>query len=130
MTNEQAIAIIRKEYLCVDRDCDIERSCGECDLMMPDKEPILEAYKMAINAIEHEQALGEAFNIALLYGKEKGMEAIDKALYQMGKDGIKEQDIKASDRTCHTCKHYLSGERDGSCGSYICKGYSNWESEE
>ena len=33
-------------------------------------------------------------------------------------------------RKCHTCKHYTSGENDGSCGSYICKGYSNWESEE
>ena len=46
----------------------------------------------AIKALEHEQALGEAFNIAVLYGKEKGMEAIDKALYQMGMDGIKERD--------------------------------------
>ena len=27
-------------------------------------------------------------------------------------------------------EHYTSGERDGSCGSYICKHYSNWESEE
>jgi len=35
-----------------------------------------------------------------------------------------------SDHKCHTCKHYTSGEHDGSCGSYICKGYSNWESEE
>ena len=35
-----------------------------------------------------------------------------------------------SDRKCHTCKHYTSGERDGSCGSYICKGYSDWESED
>ena len=35
-----------------------------------------------------------------------------------------------SDHKCHTCKHYTSGENDGSCGSYICKGYSNWESEE
>lgn len=140
----------------------------------------------AINALEHEQALGEAFNIAFLYGKEKGMEAIDKALYQMGMDGIKEQEIKVlveqepkwdrlyswlndmrlgiapdetvtdidernvrtaqvdlldeimewmvepqeSDHKCHTCKHYMSGEKDGSCGSYICKGYSNWESED
>ena len=54
MTNEEAIAIIRKEYLCVDRDCDIERSCGKCDLMMPSKEPILEAYKVAIKALEQE----------------------------------------------------------------------------
>ena len=52
MTNEEAIAIIRKEYLCVDRDCDIERSCGKCDLMMPSKEPILQAYKMAMDALE------------------------------------------------------------------------------
>lgn len=54
MTREEAIAIIRKEYLCVDRDCDIERSCGKCDLMMPSKEPILEAYKVAIKALEQE----------------------------------------------------------------------------
>ncbi len=32
-----------------------------------------------------------------------------------------------SDHKCHTCKHYTSGEYGGSCGSYICKGYSNWE---
>ena len=51
---EEAIAIIRKEYLCVDRDCDIERNCGKCDLMIPSKEPILKAYKMAIQALEQE----------------------------------------------------------------------------
>ena len=54
MNRDEAIAIIRKEYLCVDRDCDIDRSCGKCDLMMPSKEPILEAYKMAIKALEQE----------------------------------------------------------------------------
>ena len=51
MTREEAIEIIKKEYSCVNRDCDIERSCGKCDLVMPDKEPILEAYKMAIKAL-------------------------------------------------------------------------------
>ena len=51
MTREQAAEIIRKEYKCVDRDCDIERSCGKCDLMMPSKEPILQAYELAIQAI-------------------------------------------------------------------------------
>ena len=35
-----------------------------------------------------------------------------------------------SDHKCHNCKHYTSGERDGSCDSYICKNYSGWESEE
>jgi len=34
------------------------------------------------------------------------------------------------DHKCHTCKHYTSGEHDGSCGSYICEHYSNWESED
>lgn len=52
MTNEEAKAIIRKEYLCVDRDCDIERSCGKCDLMIPSKEPILQAYKMGMDALD------------------------------------------------------------------------------
>lgn len=54
MNNEQAIEIIRKEYKCVDRDCDIERSCGKCELNMPNKEPILQAYKMAIKALSQE----------------------------------------------------------------------------
>lgn len=52
MTREEAIKVIQKEYKCVDRDCDIERSCYKCDLMMPTKEPILEAYKMAIDALK------------------------------------------------------------------------------
>ncbi len=34
-----------------------------------------------------------------------------------------------SDHKCHTCKHYLSGEYDGSCDSYICEHYSDWESD-
>ena len=59
----EAIAIIRKEYLCVDRDCDIERSCGKCDLMMPSKEPLLEAYKMALKALEQEPS-GDAIDRA------------------------------------------------------------------
>ena len=52
MTREEAIKIIETEYKCVNRDCDIERSCGKCDLMMPTKEPILEAYNMAIEALK------------------------------------------------------------------------------
>ena len=28
---------------------------------------------------------------------------------------------------CHNCQHYLPGEYDGSCGSYVCKNYSGWE---
>ena len=53
MTNEEAIKIIRNEYLCVDKDCDIEKSCRKCPYAMPTKEPILEAYNMAIKALEN-----------------------------------------------------------------------------
>ena len=50
-----------------------------------------------------------------------------------------EQDIDELERkwgaeevkhTCSSCKRYLPGEYDGSCGSYICKTYSNWENKE
>ena len=54
MTNEQAIDIIRNEYKCVDSECDIEKSCGKCPYMMPSKEPILQAYDMAIKALSQE----------------------------------------------------------------------------
>lgn len=44
--------------------------------------------------------------------------------------GTKMIELQAeSDHKCHNCKHYVSGQRDGSCGSYICKNYSGWESE-
>lgn len=35
-----------------------------------------------------------------------------------------------SDHKCHTCKHYMSGEYDGSCDSYICEHYSGWEARD
>lgn len=39
-------------------------------------------------------------------------------------------ETQGSDHKCNTCKHYTKGEYDGSCGSYICKDYSNWERKE
>ena len=54
MTREEAIEVIRKEYACVDADCDIERNCGRCELHMPSKDPILKAYEMAIQALSQE----------------------------------------------------------------------------
>lgn len=44
--------------------------------------------------------------------------------------GTKMIELQAESNKCHNCKHYTSGQRDGSCGSYICKHYSGWESEE
>ena len=78
MTREEAKAIIRKEYLCVDRDCDIERSCGKCDLMMPSKEPILQAYELAIKALEQEPCEVEATKLQQAYNK--GFEDCRQAL--------------------------------------------------
>lgn len=86
MTNEEAIAIMRKEYLCVDRDCDIERSCGKCDLMMPTKEPILDAYKMAIKALETIPKYKDAYG--------KGWDDGAKATYEHLKMCEEEQEPK------------------------------------
>lgn len=53
MTAEEAIAIIEREIACVNKECNIERACGKCELVMPSKEPIIEAYKLAIEALEY-----------------------------------------------------------------------------
>ena len=94
MTRAEAIAIIRKEYLCVDRDCDIERSCGKCDLMMPSKEPILEAYKIAINSLK----VDEMYDLA----EENADDFIPKSVI----DDIKAEIRKMPNRNpsyTHTC---------------------------
>ena len=41
--------------------------------------------------------------------------------------GAKMIEPQESDHKCHNCKHYMSGEQDGSCDSYICEHYSGWE---
>lgn len=51
---EEAIAVLENEIKCVDKDCNIERSCGSCPYAMPSKEPILEAYRLAIETLEQE----------------------------------------------------------------------------
>ncbi len=88
MTRNEAKAIIRKEYLCVDRDCDIERNCGKCDLMMPSKEPILEAYKLAIKALEYDDAK---------YHEEHGEVIVAKGLWEDAKKAL-EQEPACCDR--------------------------------
>ena len=60
-------------------------------------------------------------------GKE-GHESGTSQGYSIGE--CKDFEPQESDHKCHTCKHYTSGEYDGSCGSYICKGHSDWESED
>ena len=52
--------------------------------------------------------------------------------YQTDMDDAWEQAKRAERQTgkCKTCKHYLQGERDGSCDSYVCQHYSDWEGAE
>lgn len=57
MDREKAIEIIRKELLCVDRDTCKREECKSCDLVMPSKEPIIEAYQMAIKALEQQDKI-------------------------------------------------------------------------
>lgn len=52
LTAEEAIAVIEREIACVNKECNIERACGQCELVMPSKEPIIEAYKLAIEALK------------------------------------------------------------------------------
>lgn len=52
MTAEEAIEIIEREIACVNKECNIERACGQCELVMPSKEPIIGAYKLAIEALK------------------------------------------------------------------------------
>ena len=77
----------------------------------------------------------EIFDEMWEYNKDAFAEIACRKLEKLGIVRAKDNEwklieSKESDHKCHTCKHYTSGERDGSCGSYICKGYSNWESEE
>ena len=34
---------------------------------------------------------------------------------------------RMDEHKCTNCKHYTAGEFDGSCGSYICEHYSDFE---
>ena len=74
-------------------------------------------------------------------GRQKGAERMIRNFTVSIDDSLRnaEQDIDELERkwgaeevkhTCLSCKHYLPGEYDGSCGSYICKTYSNLESKE
>ena len=101
MTIDEAIAIIRKEYLCVDRDCDIEKNCGKCDLMMPSKEPILEAYKMAIKALEQMPVITTTGGEGVIYYPQ--VEGVTPTVIDAGKQEPCEQD------PCDNCK-YLDGD--------------------
>jgi hypothetical protein len=77
----------------------------------------------------------EIFDEMWEYNKDAFAEIACRKLAKLGivrakGDEWKLIESKESDHTCHTCKHYTSGEHDGSCGSYICKGYSDWKSED
>ena len=139
MTREEAKAIIRKEYLCVDRDCDIEKNCGRCDLMMPSKEPILEAYKMAIQALEQEPSVSEnPNNCEMRDATLEERESIDKYIKSISKPtGVKfgalEQEPCEDCRNCKKwddCECGRKGHINGTSSGYSigeCKDYEPCE---
>lgn len=78
MTMQRVIDILRTERECVERAgtatsnkaCD--RSCADCDLVLDDKE-ILEAYSMAIKALEQESRVTPQPDTArIITGKSRG----------------------------------------------------------
>lgn len=77
MTREQAIKIIHKELSCVDRDNCKREECKSCDLVMPSKEPIIEAYKMAIEALEKINKFQTTYNRVLSAKKVEDVEDLD-----------------------------------------------------
>ncbi len=108
MTNEEAIAIIRKEYLCVDRDCDIDRSCGKCDLMMPSKEPILEAYKLAIEALEQEPVVEPLERLAESASKTaKALERLEEQEHILDKIRAEIADIEEGISSYHNDRPWI-----------------------
>ena len=155
MNREEAIAIIRKEYLCVDRDCDIERNCGKCDLMMPSKEPILKAYKTAIQALEqepcedadvkliHTQGLDEGIRCAMctnLMANHRGCDGacvVNEIMYKKVLDVIRKQIVdkavyelppvnpQENERSCVTCEWSKDGHSAGTEECHLCM----WESQ-
>lgn len=97
-----------------------------------------EALDMAIEVLEQEPKTGRWIGVNpfvdTMMCSECGENIISeefKSNYcpNCGAKMVEPQETQESDHKCHTCKHYTSGEHDGSCGSYICKEYSNWESE-
>lgn len=81
-----AIAIIRKEILCVSRnDCKREE-CKNCDLVMPSEKPIIEAFSMAIQALE-DIAANRADVEFLAWCFKNQEETMNKLLYKYNKEG-------------------------------------------
>lgn len=127
MTREQAIEIIRKEYACVDADCDIERNCGRCELHMPSKEPILKAYEMAILALSQEPI---------------SLNDINNALEASFRNGVRSAKVQKSGKwindecgnvICSECKRFRRDCRFGHtnyCNHCGARMYEPQESEE
>ncbi len=86
MNPNEAISIIRKEISCVSRnDCKREE-CQNCDLVMQDEKPIIEAFNMAIQALE-DIAANRADVEFLAWCFKNQEETMNKLLYKYNKEG-------------------------------------------
>ena len=99
MSNEEAIAIITNEMLCVGSNCD--RDCGKCSLVK-DENDILESFGKAITALEENQKLK-----AMVEKYEYHIDHTDCIWYRLGECPV-------------TCGQYRDGWNDAM--NYIFKG--------
>ena len=113
-------------------------------------ESAMEDYKQqpCEDAVSREAALKEAYSIVIDGDKfdvvqvetllglpsvtvRRSEITLESAIDYLHKIGwMQEHDRILSERQtgkCSTCKHYMQGERDGSCDSYVCQHYSDWE---
>ncbi len=84
MTSEKAIKIIEQEIACVEKDCNIERSCGDCELALPSKEPIIEAYQLAIKAFDTLNEILEYMNDGSVTWRDITDDIINQILIENG----------------------------------------------
>ena len=127
---DEAIKVIKKEYACVDADCDIERNCGKCPYSMPSKEPILKAYKMAISALE-QQPCEDAVSREMVIDKvndaldewDGGFNKFRATLIEKAIRGLPSVTVRQTSN-CSTCE-YEEDRDSGEC--YECvKGIQDW----
>jgi len=87
------------------------------------KNEVLNKIRAEINELPSYVAKFNGGDFAIHIDKEKVFVVIDKYKDELERKWRAEE----IEHKCHNCKHYLRGEYDGSCGSYICENYSGWE---
>ncbi|MBP3888478.1 MAG: hypothetical protein J6F30_12685 [Cellulosilyticum sp.] len=109
MTNKEAIEIIRNEIKCVNNDSCKRKECAECNLVMESKEPIIEAFNKAIEALEKTEKTKQGVVIIDKYIDVVGMSKLDELVEQ-----------KAYELEC--LRAYKNIVKSGDCNNCALKG--------